>query len=46
MAMIMEDVNLVWKLETGVTLWLVGGVEGGGENAGTSWRVLGGTNLG
>jgi hypothetical protein len=47
MAMIMEDVDLVGKLETKVTRWLMGGVEGGGgDNASTSWRVLGGSNLG
>jgi hypothetical protein len=48
MAMIMAEVDLVGKLETKVTRWLMGGVEGGGggDNASTSWRVLGGSNLG
>jgi hypothetical protein len=47
MAMIMEDVDLVWNLKTEVTWWLVGEGEGGeGDNTSRSWRVFSRTNLG
>jgi hypothetical protein len=47
MAVIMEEVELVWKLGMEVIWWLVGGAEvGGGDNASMSRRVLGGTNPG
>jgi hypothetical protein len=49
MAMIMAEVDLVGKLETKVTRWLIERVEGGGggrgDNASTSWRVLDGSNF-
>jgi hypothetical protein len=46
MEMIVDEVDIVGKLETEMTRRLVGGVEGGGgDGARTSWRVFGGSNL-